>query len=80
MCHIDEFLYKWQLIKVSDETNKNETIFKRLTDQYNQDTEYKSKMISATIEPFIVLVLRAIIATVLISMYSPMFKLSSVIS
>ena len=87
MCHIDEFLYKWQLIKVADETNKNETIFKRLTDQYNQNTEYriqntkyKSKMISATIEPFIVLVLRAIIATVLISMYSPMFKLSTVIS
>ncbi|PQJ80286.1 type II secretion system F family protein [Polaribacter porphyrae] len=68
------------LIKVADETNQNETIFKRLTDQYNQEIEYKSKMISATIEPFIILVLGAIVATVLIAMYLPMFTLSTVIS
>ncbi|QTE21149.1 type II secretion system F family protein [Polaribacter cellanae] len=68
------------LIKVADETNQNETIFKRLTDQYNQEIEYKSKIISATIEPFIILILGAIVATILIAMYLPMFKLSTVIS
>ncbi len=67
------------LIKVAEETNQNETIFKRLTDQYNQEIEYKSKMISSTIEPIIVLVLGAIVAVVLIAMYLPMFKLSTVI-
>lgn len=68
------------LIKVADETNQNETIFKRLTEQYNQEIEYKSKMISATIEPFIILILGAIVAVILIAMYLPMFKLSTVIS
>ncbi len=68
------------LIKVAEETNQNETIFKRLTEQYNQEIEYKSKMISATIEPIIVLVLGAIVAVVLIAMYLPMFTLSTVIS
>lgn len=68
------------LIKVADETNQNEAIFQRLTDQYNQEIEYKSKMISATIEPFIILILGAIVATILIAMYLPMFKLSTVIS
>jgi type IV pilus assembly protein PilC len=68
------------LIKVADETNQNETIFKRLTEQYNQEIEYKSKMISATIDPFIILILGAIVATILIAMYLPMFKLSMVIS
>ena len=67
------------LIKVAEETNQNETIFKRLTEQYNQEIEYKSKMISSTIEPIIVLVLGAIVALVLIAMYLPMFKLSTVI-
>ena len=57
------------LIKVAEETNQNETIFKRITDQYNQEIEYKSKMISSTIEPIIVLVLGAIVAVVLIAMY-----------
>lgn len=68
------------LIKVADETNQNETIFKRLTDQYNQEIEYKSKMISATIEPFIILILGVIVGTILVAMYLPMFKLSTVIS
>jgi type IV pilus assembly protein PilC len=36
-------------------------------------------MISATIEPFIILILGAIVATILIAMYLPMFKLSTVI-
>ena len=67
------------LIKVAEESNQNETIFRRLTDQYNEEIEYKSKMISSTIEPIIVLVLGAIVAVVLIAMYLPMFKLSTVI-
>jgi type IV pilus assembly protein PilC len=68
------------LIKVADETNQNETIFKRLTEQYNEEIEYKSKMISSTIEPFIIVLLGAIVAVILIAMYLPMFKLSTVIS
>ena len=68
------------LIKVADETNQNETIFKRLTEQYNQEIEYQSKMISATIEPLIIVFLGAIVAVILIAMYLPMFKLSTVIS
>ncbi len=67
------------LIKVAEETNQTATIFKRLTNQYNQDIAHKSKMISATIEPIIVLVLGAIVAVILIAMYLPMFTLSTVI-
>lgn len=67
------------LIKVAEETNQNETIFKRITAQYHQEIEYKSKMISSTIEPIIVLILGAIVAVILIAMYLPMFKLSTVI-
>lgn len=67
------------LIKVAEETNQNETIFKRITEQYHQEIEYKSKMISSTIEPIIVLMLGAIVAVVLVAMYLPMFKLSTVI-
>ncbi len=66
------------LIKVAEETNQNETIFQRLTDQYNEEVHYKSKMISATIEPFIILILGGIVAVILIAMYLPMFKLSTV--
>ncbi|NVK51292.1 MAG: type II secretion system F family protein [Flavobacteriaceae bacterium] len=67
------------LVKVAEQTNQNETIFQRLTDQYNQEIEYQSKMISATIEPLIILFLGGIVALILIAMYMPMFKLSTVI-
>ncbi|MFV0247587.1 MAG: type II secretion system F family protein [Tenacibaculum sp.] len=67
------------LIKVAEETNQTETIFNRLTYQYNQEIDSKSKLISTTLEPLIILVLGTVVAVILIAMYLPMFKLSTVI-
>jgi type IV pilus assembly protein PilC len=67
------------LIKVADETNQNEFIFKRLTTQYNEEIQHKSKMLSTILEPLIIIVLGAIVAVILIAMYLPMFQLSTVI-
>ena len=67
------------LIKVAEETNQNQIIFERLTEQYNKEIEYKSKMLSSVLEPVIILFLGVIVATILIAMYIPMFDLSSVI-
>ena len=67
------------LIKVADETNQNEFIFKRLTTQYNEEIQHKSKMLSTILEPLIIIILGAIVAVILIAMYMPMFQLSTVI-
>lgn len=67
------------LIKVAEETNQNQVIFERLTSQYNKDIEYKSKMLSTVLEPLIILILGIIVAVILIAMYIPMFKLSTII-
>ncbi|CAL2079808.1 type II secretion system F family protein [Tenacibaculum sp. 190524A02b] len=67
------------LVKVAEETNQNHVIFGRLTEQYNKDIEYQSKMLSTALEPLIILILGIIVATILIAMYIPMFKLSTVI-
>ncbi|WP_442267062.1 type II secretion system F family protein [Tenacibaculum sp. ZS6-P6] len=68
------------LIKVAEETNQNHVIFQRLTEQYTKDIEYRSKMLSSVLEPVIILFLGAVIATILVAMYIPMFNLSTVIS
>ncbi|WP_075343321.1 type II secretion system F family protein [Tenacibaculum agarivorans] len=68
------------LIKVAEETNQNQVIFQRLTEQYNKDIEYRSKMLSSVLEPVIILVLGVVIATILVAMYIPMFNLSTVIN
>lgn len=67
------------LIKVAEETNQNEYIFDRLTTQYNDEIQHKSKMLSTILEPLIIIVLGALVAIILVSMYLPMFKLSTVL-
>lgn len=67
------------LLKVAEETNQNEFIFERLTTQYNEEIQYKSKMLSTVLEPLIIVFLGAFVAIILIAMYLPMFKLSTVL-
>ncbi len=67
------------LLKVAEETNQNEFIFERLTTQYNEEIQYKSKMLSTVLEPLIIVFLGAFVAIILIAMYLPMFTLSSVL-
>ena len=67
------------LLKVAEETNQNEFIFERLTMQYNDEIQYKSKMLSTVLEPVIIIFLGAFVAIILIAMYLPMFTLSSVL-
>lgn len=67
------------LMKVAEETNQNEFVFKRLTTQYNEDVQQQSKMLTTLLEPLIIVFLGIVVALVLIAMYMPMFQLSTVI-
>ena len=67
------------LLKVAEQTNQNEFIFERLTTQYNEEIQYKSKMLSTVLEPLIIIFLGAMVAIILIAMYLPMFTLSTVL-
>ncbi len=67
------------LLKVAEETNQNEFIFERLTSQYNDEIQYKSKMLSTVLEPLIIIFLGTLVAVILIAMYLPMFTLSTVL-
>lgn len=67
------------LIKVAEETNQTEYIFERLHDQYSIQVQHQSKMLSTLMEPIIILVVGGLVGVILIAMYLPMFRLSSVI-
>lgn len=67
------------LVKVAEETNQNEFIFERLNTQYNTQVQQKSKLLSTALEPFIILIVGVLVGVILIAMYLPMFKLSSVL-
>jgi len=67
------------LVKVAEETNQNEFIFKRLNSQYNTQVQQRSKLLSTIMEPIIIMIVGVLVGVILIAMYLPMFKLSSVL-
>ncbi len=67
------------LVKVAEETNQTEFIFERLNQQYAIEVQQKSKLLSTIMEPLIIVVIGIFVGIILVSMYLPMFKLSSVL-
>jgi len=67
------------LIKVAEETNQTEFIFEKLNQQYTIEVQQKSKLLSTIMEPLIIVVIGFFVGVILVSMYLPMFKLSSVL-
>ncbi len=67
------------LVKVAEETNQNEFIFQRLNTQYASQVEQRSKLLSTVLEPFIIMIVGVLVGVILVAMYLPMFKLSSVL-
>lgn len=67
------------LVKVAEETNQTEFVFNQLNEQYNNEVVQQSKLVATIIEPVIIIVVGLIVGILLVALYLPMFKLSSVI-
>lgn len=67
------------LVKVAEETNQTEFVFNQLNEQYNNEVVQQSKLVATIIEPFIIIIVGLIVGILLVALYLPMFKLSSVI-
>jgi type IV pilus assembly protein PilC len=67
------------LVKVAEETNQTEYVFKQLSEQFNNEVVQQSKVMTTVLEPFIILFVGVLVAVLLVAMYLPMFQLSSAI-
>jgi type IV pilus assembly protein PilC len=67
------------LVKVGEEVNQLEGFFDKIANQYTDEVEYQTSMISSLIEPFMIIFLGLIVGIILIAMYLPLFNLSSTI-
>ncbi|MEO1030046.1 MAG: type II secretion system F family protein [Bacteroidota bacterium] len=67
------------LVRVAEETNQTEFIFERLNSQYNARVQQRSKVLATVMEPMIILFVGLFVGFILIAMYLPMFKLSSIL-
>ncbi|MEL6809702.1 MAG: type II secretion system F family protein [Bacteroidota bacterium] len=67
------------LLRVAEETNQTEYIFQKLYDQYRKELDHKGKIITSVFNFLLTFMVGLIVGIIVISMYLPMFKLSSAI-
>lgn len=67
------------LTKIAEEINQLDGTFERLSKQYQEDIEFKTKLIGTIIEPLIIVIIGLVVGVIMVSMYMPMFNLSNVI-
>lgn len=65
------------LIKVAEEVNKLDVIFKNLDEQYSKELEHQSEMFGKLLEPFVILFISVIVGFIVIAMYIPMMEINT---
>jgi type IV pilus assembly protein PilC len=65
------------LIKVGEEVNKLDTFFDKIANQYTDEVEHQTAVMGNLIEPLMLIFLGAVVGTILIAMYLPLFSLST---
>ena len=67
------------MVEVAEQVNQLDTMFERLTEQYNEEVSHQTKMIGVVLEPMIIIVIGVVVGVIMVSMYAPMFDLSKII-
>lgn len=65
------------LVKVGEEANKLDEIFIKMNRQYAEDVEHKLAVLSSLLEPVLIIFVGGIVGFILISMYMPLFSIST---
>lgn len=66
-----------QMVKVGEETSQLDYFFGKIAEQYIEEVEYKTSIISSLLEPMIIIFLGLIVGMILIAMYLPLFQMSN---
>jgi len=65
------------MVKVAEETNQLDLMFRTLEQHYNSEIEQKTEIIGNLIEPILIIFIGIFVGLILVAMYLPMFKLST---
>jgi type IV pilus assembly protein PilC len=65
------------LLKVGEEVNQLDLFFQKLSIAYSEEAEHKTTLLSAFLEPIMIIFLGIIVGIILVAMYLPMFQLST---
>jgi len=65
------------LLRVGEEVNQLDLVLKTLREQYFVETEQKVALLTSVLEPLLILFIGGMVGLILISMYLPLFQLST---
>jgi type II secretory pathway component PulF len=65
------------MLRTGEATAQLDVAFKQLADYFGQQLEYQTATLLALLEPLIIVIIGAIVGLIVISMYIPMFEISS---
>lgn len=68
-----------RMIKVGEETGSLDTMLLKAAEYYEEEVEIAMKNLAAIIEPIMIIVVGAVVGTVVISLYLPMFRIYDLI-
>ena len=68
------------MVEVAEQVNQLDSMFERLSEQYNEEISHQTKMIGVILEPMIIIVIGLVVGIIMISMYAPMFDLSKILT
>lgn len=67
------------ILQVGEEVNKMDVFFAEVAQQLNAELKTKTKFLNTLLEPILILLLGAIVVTILIAMYLPLFNINNAI-
>ncbi len=68
-----------QMLAVGEETGAMEEMLKEIADSYEQEVDYSIKRLTTVLEPFLIIIMAAIVAFIALSLFLPIFDMIKVI-
>jgi type IV pilus assembly protein PilC len=68
-----------QMVKIGEETGELDAMLGKIADFYEEEVDASISALTSIIEPILIILIGAMVGTIIISMYLPMFKLITLI-
>ena len=65
------------LTRIAEEVNQLDKVYTKLNSQYSEELEHQIGLIGNILEPIMIILVGLLVAIILISMYLPLFQLST---
>jgi type IV pilus assembly protein PilC len=68
-----------QMVKIGEETGELDAMLGKIADFYEEEVDASISALTSIIEPIMIILIGAMVGTIIISMYLPMFKLITLV-